>query len=83
VDGSPCIILHAQNQGTAKVWTMFHELGHHFLHDPRICFASDDIISQAEYEANAFACICLVPTMDEFTAKMLERRIEIFREFNL
>lgn len=83
IDEIPCIILRASNQGTEKQWTMFHELGHYFLHSPETGLASDEIVNKAQYEANAFAAICLFPSMDEYTVQALEFRIDLYKQFGL
>jgi Zn-dependent peptidase ImmA (M78 family) len=96
LDGIPTIIIDARLAGLEKLWTMFHELGHHLLHSPATCFFSDSTVHKAQSEANAFAAIALIPEqavrqrylwdlyeVDEFAAKLFQIRLEIFEMYQI
>ncbi len=81
--GIPTIILKPSGPGLDGLLTKFHELGHHFLHAPEICYADDQTISEAQYEANAFAAVCVFPQMNESLAEMFRLRVELFKRYGL
>jgi|SRR5947209_1379490 len=96
LDGIPTIIIHSGLKGLERLWTMFHELGHHLLHSPATCFFSDSTVHKAQSEANAFAAIALIPEnvirqmplwelydLDEFAAKLFQIRLEIFEIYKI
>ena len=91
IDGVPVIIIKASLRGLERLWTMFHELGHHFMHTPSTCFFSAATLEKHQSEANAFAAIALIPVkvvrqiplwelydIDEFSTKLFQIRLEIF-----
>lgn len=68
--GKHVIVLNSRLRGLARRFAMFHELGHYFLHTghpPETAFFVSGCKSKEETEADAFACICLIPwdLMDE------------------
>lgn len=94
--GIPTIILNAKLKGLERLWTMFHELGHHLLHSPETCFFSDSTIHKAQSEANAFAAIALIPEkvvrqmplwelyeLDEFAVKLFQIRLEVYEAYKM
>ncbi|HEX8708837.1 MAG TPA: ImmA/IrrE family metallo-endopeptidase [Pyrinomonadaceae bacterium] len=91
LDGIPTIIIDPRLKGLERLWTLFHELGHHLLHSPETCFFSDSTVHKAQSEANAFAAIALIPEkyvrqvplwdvydVDEFAAKLFQIRLGVF-----
>lgn len=96
VDGIPTIFINAKLRGLERLWTMFHELGHHLLHSPETCFFSESTEHKAQSEANLFAAIALIPEryvrqmplwelyeLDEFTAKLFQIRLEVFELYKM
>jgi Zn-dependent peptidase ImmA (M78 family) len=96
IDDTPVIILNAKLAGLERLWTMFHELGHHLLHSPETCFFSDSTVHKAQSEANAFAAIALIPEkavrqmplwelyeLDEFSVKLFQIRLEVFENYKM
>ncbi|HLL74852.1 MAG TPA: ImmA/IrrE family metallo-endopeptidase [Pyrinomonadaceae bacterium] len=94
IDGVPTIIINAKLKGLERLWTLFHELGHHLLHSPATCFFSEDTVRKAQSEANVFAAIALIPEKyvrqmylwelydcDEFAAKLFQIRLEVFERY--
>ncbi|HSX43269.1 MAG TPA: ImmA/IrrE family metallo-endopeptidase [Candidatus Saccharimonadales bacterium] len=63
----PKIFLNKNISAKRKVFTLAHELGHHFLHEGRklrvdnLDYSKDDKDTQDETEANYFAASILVP----------------------
>lgn len=51
-------------QATAKIFTLFHELGHILLNDGGLCDLSEKTNQQIEKWCNAFAAEMLIPTSD-------------------
>jgi Zn-dependent peptidase ImmA (M78 family) len=91
IEGIPTIFINSRLTGLERLWTMFHELGHHLLHTPETCFFSDSIHHKDQHEANIFAAIALIPEnvarqrplwnlydLDEFAARLFEIRLEVF-----
>jgi Zn-dependent peptidase ImmA (M78 family) len=83
LDGLPTIIIKKGLTGLERAGTMFHELGHHFLHEPKTCFADDATIEQAQYEADAFAALCLFPKSGSLVMRQLRIRVELAELFQL
>jgi Zn-dependent peptidase ImmA (M78 family) len=96
IEDIPTIFLDSRMQGLERLWTMFHELGHHLLHSPETCFFSDSTVHKAQSEANAFAAIALIPEkavrqtylwelydVDEFAAKLFQIRLEVFELYKM
>src|SRR3954469_11592706 len=96
LDDIPTIIVDARLRGLERLWTLFHELGHHLLHSPSTCFFSDSTVHKAQSEANAFAAIALIPQkavrqmylwdlydIDEFAAKLFQIRLEVFELYKM
>lgn len=92
----PTIFLDSRMHGMERLWTMFHELGHHILHSPETCFFSETTEHKAQSEANLFAAIALMPEklvrqiplwefyeLDEYSAKLFQIRLEVFEMYNL
>lgn len=64
VDGDPCIVLHDRLKGSEMLFTMFHELGHHFMHggeDLQNVYAFGSNNSAKEFEADVFAYLAICP----------------------
>lgn len=56
----PIIFIHDELRGIERLYTLYHELGHHFLHPSRIqFFCGWD--QKIEFEANVIAACALVP----------------------
>ena len=51
-------------QATAKIFTLFHELGHILLNDGGLCDLSENTNQQIEKWCNAFAAEILIPTSE-------------------
>ena len=96
VEDVPVIFLHADLRGVERLWTMFHELGHHLLHTPETCFFSEHTYEKAQCEANIFTAIALIPKkviqqmylwdlydVDEFAAKLFQIRLEVFEKYKM
>ncbi|MGI8655439.1 MAG: ImmA/IrrE family metallo-endopeptidase [Pyrinomonadaceae bacterium] len=92
----PTIIINANIKGLERLWTMFHELGHHFLHSPSTCFFSESTLHKTQSEANAFAAIALIPErhvkqrplwelyeLDEYAVKLFQIRIELYEIYKV
>ncbi len=62
-EGIPFILINKKLGAGEKLWTCFHELGHHLLHypTPKHRFAKT-LWNKFDREANYFAAIALVPT---------------------
>jgi|APMI01.1.fsa_nt_gi HTH-type transcriptional regulator/antitoxin HigA len=70
IGGSPIIQLSARGKDADKMWfTLFHEIGHVFLHGKKDQFISfnKSIRSPQEDEADAFAAKTLIPETDYMT----------------
>jgi Zn-dependent peptidase ImmA (M78 family) len=64
VEGKSFIVLKSRLKGLPRVFTMFHELAHYFLHGANRgtnAFYFGMLQSKAEFEADALATIALVP----------------------
>lgn len=64
VSGKSFIVLKKRLKGLRRLFAMFHELAHHFLHGSRhaaSAFYFGLLESKAEFEADALATIALVP----------------------
>lgn len=94
IEGVPTIFLNGRLKGLERLWTMFHELGHHILHTPETCFFSESTVHKAQSEANVFAAIALIPEkivrqrplwelyeLDEFAARLFHIRLEVFEQY--
>jgi len=51
-------------KATAKIFTLFHELGHILLNDGGLCDLSENTNQQIEKWCNAFAAEILIPTVE-------------------
>lgn len=60
-DGKPHIFVHNELRGAARLFTLFHELAHHWLHPRRIQFFQGTGSEDVEIEANIVATVALVP----------------------
>lgn len=93
---TPVIIVRADLKGLERLWTLYHELGHHLLHAPATCFFAEGSQHKAEHEANAFAACALIPEryvrqmylwdlyeVDEFAAKLFQIRLEVFENYKV
>ena len=65
-------IKRGSEQPTAKIFTLFHELGHIILNEGGLCDLSEDTNQQIEKWCNAFAAGILIPT-----SELLQRDIVI------
>lgn len=68
-EGRPFIVLgnSTKHRGVKRLFAMFHELAHHFLHSQRHAanaFYFGLVESKQEFEADAFAAIALIPARD-------------------
>ncbi|MET0752587.1 MAG: ImmA/IrrE family metallo-endopeptidase, partial [Pyrinomonadaceae bacterium] len=64
--GEPTIVLNKRLKGLKRIFAMFHELSHHFLHggkDAANAFYFGLVESKAEVEADALALIALIPLL--------------------
>lgn len=64
IEGKPFIVIGTRKRGLKKLYAMFHELAHHFLHAGRLlneAFFYGQIENKQEFEADAFATIALIP----------------------
>lgn len=80
-DSVPVIVLKRSERGLRRLFSAFHELGHHFLHGGR----SDSLAlfrgsreSKSELEADAFAAIALCPATALQNFKWLDEHPEAF-----
>lgn len=93
-DGVPIIFIRPELKGLERLWVLFHELGHYFLHAPATCFFSESTQHKAEHEASVFAAIALIPEqyvrqmylwdlydVDEFASKLFHIRLEVFETY--
>lgn len=73
---NPRIYINATISDTRKVFTLAHELGHHFMHEGKklrvdtLDYSADDKDTVEESEANYFAASLLVPK------KLLQKKLE-------
>lgn len=58
-------------QTTAKIFTLFHELGHVLLNDGGLCDLSENTNQQIEKWCNAFAAEILIPTAELLQMKIV------------
>jgi Zn-dependent peptidase ImmA (M78 family) len=65
-------------QTTAKIFTLFHELGHILLNDGGLCDLSENTNQQIEKWCNAFAAEMLIPTTEllQMNIVVLQKSIE-------
>lgn len=92
--GKSFIVIDARQRGVHWLYTAFHELAHHFLHVPdpnaTAIYFRRAPQSKAEFEAEAFAVVALIPEpllrelltlpveeMNGFTRDMLEFRLQV------
>lgn len=61
VDGIPCIALNRRLKEPRLSVVAFHELGHHYLHEPAFYRYGDPASRKAEWQAQQFAVIALIP----------------------
>lgn len=64
VEGKPFIVLNKRLRGLKRLYVMWHELGHHFLHfgsEANQVYFSELIKSKTELEADALAIIAICP----------------------
>lgn len=64
IEGKPFIVIGTRKRGLKRLYAMFHELAHHFLHAGRLlneAFFYGQIENKQEFEADAFATIALIP----------------------
>lgn len=92
--GKKFIIIPNRFTGMQRIFAMFHELGHHFLHySPVQALFYDKCGGPQEEEANAFAAIALYPYSklvlegfhdpdDAFEREIYRRRIMILNVYN-
>ncbi len=65
-------------QPTAKIFTLFHELGHILLNDGGLCDLSENTDQQIEKWCNAFAAEILIPTTElmQMNTVVLQKSME-------
>lgn len=96
IDGIPTIIINAKLKGLERLWTLFHELGHHLLHSPSTCFFDESTLRKTQSEANFFAAYALFPEkivrqmplweiyeLDEYAVKLFNMRLEFFELYKM
>jgi len=59
-EGRLHIYIHDQLRGVDRLYTLYHELAHHWLHPPRIQFFLG-MDKNIEFEANLVAACALIP----------------------
>lgn len=87
LDGEHCIVLHDKLHGARLLFTMFHELAHHFLHSGRElnqieAYGANE--SSKEYEADTFAVLVLYPvealgTVEYYDAELYDPNLRKIR----
>src|SRR5262249_36092392 len=60
IKGQKYIFVHDQLRGTDRLFTLYHELAHHWLHPPRPQFFHG-LNRHIEFEANVVAACALIP----------------------
>lgn len=64
VENKPFIVLNKRLRGIKRLYVMWHELGHHFLHfgsEPNQVYFSEMTKSKAELEADILAILAVCP----------------------
>lgn len=59
--GIPCIAINCALGGVERSEVEWHEMGHHLLHTPMMCFFDRGMRSKTEYEAQVISACALVP----------------------
>lgn len=59
--GIPCIAINCALGGVERSEVEWHEMGHHLLHTPTMCFFTRGTRSKTEYEAQVISACALVP----------------------
>lgn len=75
VSGESFIVIKKKLKGLRRVFSMFHELAHHFLHGANRAtnaFYFGLLESKVEFEADALATIALVPKFALYSYDFLE-----------
>jgi Zn-dependent peptidase ImmA (M78 family)/DNA-binding XRE family transcriptional regulator len=68
-------IKRGQEKPTAKIFTLFHELGHLLLNDGGLCDLSESTSQQIEKWCNAFAAEILIPTSELLGMELVNEQI--------
>lgn len=92
----PFIFLKKNLSVERRRFVQWHELAHHFLHAPGICFFVSGTTSKAEFQADALASCALIPRrilttwrLDtilseyEYSKELLSIRIKTYQRFGL
>lgn len=92
----PQILVNSALAGAHRLIVLWHEIAHHFLHAPQMCFYQRGSLDKAEREANMLAAIALVPlplletvTMGEiqeehgYPGDLLELRQKIYERLKI
>lgn len=80
-DNVPVIVLKKSEGGLRRLFSAFHELGHHFLHggeSDSLALFRGPRTSKAELEADAFAAIALCPLTALQSFRWLDDNPEVF-----
>jgi Zn-dependent peptidase ImmA (M78 family) len=93
--GSPSIFIDHKVRKNRRLWVLFHELAHHWLHTPEIHWF-EGFDQRAEEEAGIVAACCLIPQRLLLTRRaqeiveeygypedLLQARIEIYRKHKI
>jgi Zn-dependent peptidase ImmA (M78 family) len=72
----PVIVIKRNEQASAKIFTLFHELGHIILNDGGICDINfNQNAQQIEKWCNAFAANLLIPTWELLNMEIVKKQI--------
>lgn len=80
-DGVPAIVLKKGERGLRRLFSAYHELGHHFLHggeSDSLALFRGSRDSKSEIEADAFAAIALCPAIALESHRWLDEHPEAF-----
>jgi Zn-dependent peptidase ImmA (M78 family) len=75
LDGMSCITVDRRLKGYKRLFTLFHELAHHFLHGGTYLTTLQPFGAhngKTEYEADAFAVIAVYPLSAMLNGQLLE-----------
>lgn len=60
---TPIIVIRDDLKNELRSWVALHELGHHLLHYPASHTFSRGVYCKADFQANFFAAVALMPTL--------------------
>lgn len=91
----PVIYLKATLEGTKKTFVAWHEMAHHWLHEPSLQLFHPNLttIDKTEYQASVVAACALIPLiyvesfsenelLELFHRQVVDFRLQLYRDFH-